>query len=87
MAELDGKIALITGAGSGMARAPAKVFAREGARVLAMDISGREEETAKKLGEPVVPLHVDVTGEEEVEAMFTAAIGAFGHAPGRRAPR
>ena len=78
MAELQGKVAVITGAGSGMARASTKVFVREGARVLAADISGSEEETARELGESVVPFHVDVTKEEQVEAMFAAAIDAFG---------
>jgi NAD(P)-dependent dehydrogenase (short-subunit alcohol dehydrogenase family) len=47
MTELEGKFAIITGAGSGMARASARVFVREGARVLAADISGRQEETAR----------------------------------------
>jgi NAD(P)-dependent dehydrogenase (short-subunit alcohol dehydrogenase family) len=78
MGELDGKIAVITGAGSGMARASAKIFVREGAQVLAADISGRENETAAELGEAVVPFHCDVTREPEVEAMFAAALEAFG---------
>ena len=43
-----------------MARACATVFLREGAKVLAADISGREEETASDLGDAVVPCHVDV---------------------------
>ena len=43
MGELDGKVAVITGAGSGMARASAEVFVREGAKVLAADITGNEE--------------------------------------------
>jgi NAD(P)-dependent dehydrogenase (short-subunit alcohol dehydrogenase family) len=79
MAELDGKVAVITGAGSGMARASARVFVREGARVLAADISGREEETAAELGEAVLPCRCDVTKEDQVEAMFSAALAAFGH--------
>jgi NAD(P)-dependent dehydrogenase (short-subunit alcohol dehydrogenase family) len=54
MGELDGKVAVITGAGSGMARAAAAVFVREGASVLAADISGSEEETAAALGEAAV---------------------------------
>lgn len=78
MAELDGRVAVITGAGSGMARASARVFVREGARVLAADISGREEQTAEELGDAVVPFRCDVTNEEQVEAMFAAALEAFG---------
>jgi NAD(P)-dependent dehydrogenase (short-subunit alcohol dehydrogenase family) len=78
MAELYGKVAVITGAGSGMARATTKVFVREGARVLATDISGREEDTAAELGDAVVPFRCDVTKEDQVEAMFAAALEAFG---------
>ncbi len=78
MGELDGKVAVITGAGSGMARASTRVFVREGARVLAADISGREEETAAELGDAVVPCRCDVTDESQVEAMFAAAREAFG---------
>ena len=78
MGELEGKIAIITGAGSGMGRASAEVFVREGARVLAADISGRQEETAASLGDAVVPCRVDVADEASVEAMFAAALAAFG---------
>jgi NAD(P)-dependent dehydrogenase (short-subunit alcohol dehydrogenase family) len=78
MGELDGKVAVITGAGSGMARAASEVFVREGANVLAADISGREEETARALGDAVVPFRCDVTDEASVEAMFAAAVEAFG---------
>jgi NAD(P)-dependent dehydrogenase (short-subunit alcohol dehydrogenase family) len=78
MGELDGKVAVITGAGSGMARASARIFVREGAKVLAADISGREEETATELGDDVVAFRCDVTQEPEVEAMFAAALEAFG---------
>ena len=78
MAELEGKVAVITGAGSGMGRASAEVFVREGARVLAADISGRQDETAEALGDAVVPFRVDVSDEASVEAMFAAALEAFG---------
>lgn len=78
MGELEGKVAVITGAGSGMARATAKVFVREGAKVLGADISGREQETAEELGDAFVPFHADVSKEEDVEAMFAAALEAFG---------
>ena len=78
MGVLDDRVAVITGAGSGMARAATRVFVREGARVLAADISGREDETAAALGGTVVPFHVDVVDEVQVEAMFAAALEAFG---------
>jgi NAD(P)-dependent dehydrogenase (short-subunit alcohol dehydrogenase family) len=78
MGELDGKTAVITGAGSGMARAATEVFVREGAKVLAADVSGAEKDTAAALGDAVVPFHVDVSAEGDVEAMFAAAVEAFG---------
>ena len=78
MGELKGKVAVITGAGSGMARASAAVFVREGAQVLAVDITGREEQTAKDLGDAVAPYRCDVTDESQVEAMFAAAVETFG---------
>jgi NAD(P)-dependent dehydrogenase (short-subunit alcohol dehydrogenase family) len=78
LGELQGKVAVITGAGSGMARATTQVFVREGARVLAADITGREEDTAKALGDAVVPFRCDVTDEAQVEAMFTTALETFG---------
>lgn len=78
MGELDGKIAVITGAGSGMARASARVFLREGAQVLGADVSGREAEAAEELGDGFVPFHADVSKEADVEAMFAAAMNTFG---------
>src|SRR3954452_12764192 len=78
MGELDGKVAVITGAGSGMARASSRVFVREGAKVFGADVSGREQETAEELGDAFVPFHADVSQESDVEAMFAAAIEAFG---------
>jgi NAD(P)-dependent dehydrogenase (short-subunit alcohol dehydrogenase family) len=55
MTRLRGKVALITGAGSGMAKASTKVFVREGARVVAADISGAEKDTAAEVGEACCP--------------------------------
>jgi len=78
MGELDGKVAVITGAGSGMAKASVKVFVREGAKVVAADISGAEQDTAKEVGEHVVPVHCDVTQESDVEAAVRAAVDEFG---------
>lgn len=78
MGELDGKVAVITGAGAGMGRASARVFVREGARVLAADISGGQDDTAAELGERVRPFRCDVSKEADVERMFAAALDAFG---------
>jgi NAD(P)-dependent dehydrogenase (short-subunit alcohol dehydrogenase family) len=78
MGELDGKIAVITGAGSGMAKASVRVFIREGARVVAADISGAERTTAEEVGGDVLPVHCDVTKEDEVEALMAATIEHFG---------
>lgn len=79
MGELHGKVAVITGAGSGMGRAAAEVFVREGAKVLLADVSGAEEQTAADLGEPASPFRCNVSIEAEVEAMFAAALERFGH--------
>jgi NAD(P)-dependent dehydrogenase (short-subunit alcohol dehydrogenase family) len=78
MGELEGKVAVITGAGSGMGRASAEVFVREGARVLALDISGREDETADAFGDAVVAHKCDMTDESQVEAAFARALDTFG---------
>jgi NAD(P)-dependent dehydrogenase (short-subunit alcohol dehydrogenase family) len=75
---LDGKVAVVTGAGSGMAKASVNVFAREGARVVAADISGAEKDTAAELGPVVLPVHCDVTQEADVESTIGAAVEEFG---------
>ena len=78
MGLLDGKVAVITGAGSGMAKASVKIFVREGAKVVAADISGGEVDTAAEVGEGVLPVHCDVTKEADVEAMIQSAVDEFG---------
>jgi NAD(P)-dependent dehydrogenase (short-subunit alcohol dehydrogenase family) len=78
MGLLDGKVAVVTGAGSGMGKASVGVFVREGAKVVAGDISGAEKDTAAAVGEGVLPVHCDVTQESDVEAMIRAAVDEFG---------
>ncbi len=78
MGLLDDKVAVITGAGSGMAKASVKVFVREGAKVVAGDLSGAEKDTAAEAGAGVVAVHCDVTQEADVEAMMQTALDEFG---------
>jgi NAD(P)-dependent dehydrogenase (short-subunit alcohol dehydrogenase family) len=75
---LASKCAIITGAGTGIGRAIARVFHREGACVLAADFSGAQNTLPAELGEDVIPFHADVTVERDVEAMFERALEAFG---------
>ncbi|HWC33852.1 MAG TPA: SDR family NAD(P)-dependent oxidoreductase [Mycobacteriales bacterium] len=78
MGLLDGKVAVITGAGSGIANAAVGVFVREGARVIAADFSGAQEAAAAEYGDAVHPVYCDVTDEAQVEAMIAAATEHFG---------
>jgi NAD(P)-dependent dehydrogenase (short-subunit alcohol dehydrogenase family) len=81
---LDGRIAVITGAGGGLGRAFALGFARAGARVVAADLdSGAAAATcALVAGEApwaeAVPVTVDVSVQESTHEMARAAVGAFG---------
>jgi NAD(P)-dependent dehydrogenase (short-subunit alcohol dehydrogenase family) len=75
---LGGKIAVITGAGSGMGKAMAEVFVREGAKVVLADISGEQETVAAALGDAALAIHCDVAQEDQVKAMIAAAEDRFG---------
>jgi NAD(P)-dependent dehydrogenase (short-subunit alcohol dehydrogenase family) len=75
---LDGKVAVITGAGSGMGRASAVLFAEEGAKVVCADRSGQEEEVAKEIGAAAIAVHVDVASEADIQRMIATAEEHFG---------
>jgi len=75
---LEGKVAVITGAGSGIGWAAAKRFADEGARIVCADISGQERDIAELLGDRAVPVHVDVTKAADVQRMIATAVDRFG---------
>jgi NAD(P)-dependent dehydrogenase (short-subunit alcohol dehydrogenase family) len=77
MGRLEGKVAVITGAASGIGKATAKRFATEGASVVVADLSDEAGESlASEIGGLYV--HADVTDATQVEAMYDAAIDRFG---------
>ena len=78
MGRLDGKVVVITGAGGGMGREAAIVFAEEGAQVCAADIDGAAaEQVASEAGEALA-VQVDVADGRSVQAMYAAAAERFG---------
>ncbi|MFM8555431.1 MAG: 3-oxoacyl-ACP reductase FabG [Betaproteobacteria bacterium] len=80
--KLKDKVAIITGAASGIGLATAKVFAAEGARVVLADIDADRTETARaavaQIGGDTIGLRVDVTDRESVDAMVAATLARFG---------
>jgi 3-oxoacyl-[acyl-carrier protein] reductase len=80
--KLQGLVAVITGAGSGIGRASALAFAEEGACVLAADLNpASADETAEQVraaGGNADTAQVDVTNGEQVEAMVQRAVDRFG---------
>src|SRR5262249_42627933 len=79
---LEGNVALITGAGSGIGRATALIFAREGARLALADVveAGGQEtlQMVKQAGSEAFFGKTDVTKAGEVEAIVSKAIEVFG---------
>jgi len=75
---LRGKVAVITGAGSGMGLATARRFHAEGARLVLTDISGAEQETAEELGEGVVAVTGDIADADDVRKVMDLAVDEFG---------
>jgi NAD(P)-dependent dehydrogenase (short-subunit alcohol dehydrogenase family) len=76
---LEGRRAIVTGAGNGIGRETAKVCAREGARVGVLDVdadaAGR---TVAEIGKAAIPLVADLTDEGQVEAAVERAVAAWG---------
>ncbi|MFT7834938.1 3-oxoacyl-ACP reductase [Saccharothrix sp. BKS2] len=74
---LEGRVAVVTGGGSGIGLASARRLAAEGARVVVADVDG---DAGKAAAEAVDGLfvQVDVTDEEQVQALFQTAVDAYG---------
>lgn len=76
---LEGKVTIITGGGSGIGRAAARIFAGHGARLLIADTTEQAaRETAESIGGGAVGIACDVTREDQVQAMVAAAVRHFG---------
>ncbi len=78
--DFQGQVAFVTGAGSGMGRAIAIQFAREGARVVCADINlpAAKQTVAQLPAGAGLAIHLDVTSEESVQAAVTHAVETFG---------
>jgi NAD(P)-dependent dehydrogenase (short-subunit alcohol dehydrogenase family) len=82
MGQLDGKISIITGAGTGIGKGIARAYATEGATIVTASRNRRNlEESAselRELGATVLVVPTDVTAEDEVLALFGRTVDEFG---------
>lgn len=79
MGRLEGKVCIITGAGSGIGQASARLFAREGAVVVVADIdAGAAAETVRELGGEGAAEQVDVTDQAQAESLAGRVVQRFG---------
>ena len=78
MGRLDGKVCLITGAGSGIGQATARLFAREGGNVVVADVDDRGAKATvaeiRKAGGVAAAEHVDVTDQAETVALVARVV-------------
>jgi 3-oxoacyl-[acyl-carrier protein] reductase len=82
LVRLEGKIAAVTGGGSGMGKAISQAYAREGARVVVADLNleaarGVAEQITAGGGE-AIPVQTDVRDQAQAQAMVDAAVARFG---------
>jgi len=79
---LEGKVALITGGGSGMGMVASKLFASEGAKVVLTDVNDAASETVAvaiaESGGEAIHVHADVSSEADARAMVSTAVERFG---------
>src|SRR3954470_12529156 len=79
MARLEGKVAFLTGGGAGIAKATAKAYVREGAKVALAEIDREAGERAQaEIGDAALFIHTDVTSDESVARAIAATVERFG---------
>jgi 3-oxoacyl-[acyl-carrier protein] reductase len=79
MGQLEGKVAIVTGAAGGFGEAIARLFVAEGARVLIADLDREKaQKVAGELGDKARAVHCDVSKGEEVRAAVAACVAGFG---------
>lgn len=77
--KLEGKVAIVTGAGAGIGAATARLFAAEGAKVVVADFDAdNARAVAAEIGKAALPVTVDVRDAKSVQALMEATIAAFG---------
>ena len=80
MARLTGKVAIVTGAGSGIGAASAKLFADEGAQVLAVDRPESPVADVHKGSSAIAAFGCDITGDDAPKRIVEAALSQIGRA-------
>ena len=79
---LQGKVALITGAARGQGAEEARMFAKEGAKVVLADVTDQEGTAVAaeiaEMGGDALYVHLDVTNEDEWDAAVQSAVASFG---------
>jgi 3-oxoacyl-[acyl-carrier protein] reductase len=76
---LNDKVAIVTGAGSGMGLSIAETYAREGARVAVLDVNeGAAASVAKSIGKQAIAVRCDVAKRADVDAAISQTAKAFG---------
>lgn len=78
MKRLEGKVAIVTGAGSGIGEATARLMSHEGASVAVADVNRAEAERVASELPAAVAIEVDVSNEESVARMVASAVQSFG---------